>query len=425
MHTIHYIYLSLIIASILYVVIKSFNNKANVPFKTSLAVSAILFINILTFFLEKIINSSYELIGLAYILSEIILLFLFKKMRLYDVSMLTTSSLDNDKFYGFIVLDHHHHYLGANKTIKEWFPEVNKINIDHHINDSSIFLKSIHDFSKTNKKQDTIIKQNEKYYKLDYQILYNTRKTKILAYIIICSDDTKNQQYLSLLNNYNEKLEAEVLLKTKHLKEIQNDIILSMANIVENRDLNTGGHIKRTSDCIKIFVPEIKKSGLYSYSDDFYNDVIMAAPLHDFGKIAIPDSILNKQGKFTDEEYNIMKLHPIKGAKIVGEILQSSEDEYFRKIAVNIAYYHHEKYDGSGYPSKLKGEEIPFEARIMALADVFDALVSKRCYKEKYSYEKAFNIISESLGTHFDPTLGKIFLNCRDDLIAYYDKVSD
>ncbi len=216
-----------------------------------------------------------------------------------------------------------------------------------------------------------------------------------------------------------------ILLKTKHLKEIQNDIILSMANIVENRDLNTGGHIKRTSDCIKIFVPEIKKSGLYSYDDEFYNNVITAAPLHDFGKIAIPDSILNKQGKFTDEEYNIMKLHPIKGAKIVGEILQSSEDEYFRRIAVNIAYYHHEKYNGSGYPYKLKGEEIPFEARIMALADVFDALVSKRCYKEKYSYEKAFNIISESLGTHFDPTLGKVFLNCRDDLITYYDKVSD
>lgn len=425
MHTIHYIYLSLIIASIIFVAVKSFNNKANVPFKTSLAVSAILLINILTFFIEKIINSSYEFIGLAYILSEIILLLLFNKMRLYDVSMVTTSSLDNDKFYGFIVLDHHHHYLGANKTIKEWFPEVNKINIDHHINDSSIFLKTIHDFSKTANKQDTIIRQNDKYYKLDYQILYNNRKTKIIAYIIICSDDTKNQQYLELLNNYNKKLEDEVSIKTKHIKEIQNDIILSMANIVENRDLNTGGHIKRTSDCIKIFVLEIKKSGLYNYTDEFYNDVITAAPLHDFGKIAIPDIILNKQGKFTDEEYNIMKLHPIKGAKIVGEILQSSMDEYFRNIAVNIAYYHHEKYDGSGYPSKLKGEEIPFEARIMALADVFDALVSKRCYKEKYSYEKAFNIISESLGQHFDPTLGKIFLNCREALIAYYDKVSD
>ncbi|UKI50629.1 MAG: HD domain-containing protein [Clostridium sp.] len=199
-----------------------------------------------------------------------------------------------------------------------------------------------------------------------------------------------------------------------------------MANIVENRDLNTGGHIKRTSDCIKKYLfRKLKKVDYIAMRMNFYNNVITAAPLHDFGKIAIPDSILNKHGKFTDDEYNIMKLHPIKGAKIVGEILQSSEDEYFRRIAVNIAYYHHEKYDGSGYPSKLKGEEIPFEARIMALADVFDALVSKRCYKEKYSYEKAFNIISESLGTHFDPTLGKIFLNCRDDLITYYDKVSD
>lgn len=115
-----------------------------------------------------------------------------------------------------------------------------------------------------------------------------------------------------------------------------------------------------------------------------------------------------------------MKKHPIKGAAIVERILQNSDDIQLKTIAINIACYHHEKWDGSGYPKGLKGEEIPLEARIMALADVFDALVSKRVYKEQFSFEKAFSIIEQSAGSHFDPYLCKQFLDCRDNLTAIY-----
>ena len=118
-----------------------------------------------------------------------------------------------------------------------------------------------------------------------------------------------------------------------------------------------------------------------------------------------------------------MKTHPEKGALIVAKILHSSDDKQFRKIAENVAHYHHEKWDGTGYPKGLSGEDIPLEARIMALADVFDALVSKRCYKEKYSFDKAFSIIEESLGKHFDAELGKIFIKQRTALEAYYESV--
>lgn len=116
-----------------------------------------------------------------------------------------------------------------------------------------------------------------------------------------------------------------------------------------------------------------------------------------------------------------MKKHAAAGGKIVDEILVGVEDEDFVKIAHNVAMYHHEKYDGTGYPTGLKGEEIPIEARIMALADVFDALVSKRCYKDAYSYDKAFGIIKESIGSHFDPVLGEVFLQCREKLESMYD----
>ena len=133
-------------------------------------------------------------------------------------------------------------------------------------------------------------------------------------------------------------------------------------------------------------------------------------------------SYSGKPGKYTEEEYAEMKKHTIEGARIVENILQGVEDESFVHIAKNIAHYHHEKWNGKGYPSGLAKTDIPIEARIMALADVFDALVSKRCYKEAFSYDKAFSIIEESLGEHFDPELGKIFLECRDDLETLYNK---
>lgn len=210
--------------------------------------------------------------------------------------------------------------------------------------------------------------------------------------------------------------------KTAHILHIKDMLVLGMADMVENRDNNTGGHIKRTSEVVKIFSDK-----LIPYCDElgfdraFLSLVVKAAPMHDLGKIAIEDAILRKPGKYTDEEFLEMKKHTTEGARIVERILRGVEDEKFVNIARNIAHYHHEKWNGQGYPCGIAGENIPIEARIMALADVFDALVSKRCYKDAFSYDKAFEIIEESLGSHFDPELGKIFLTCRRELEMLYE----
>ena len=224
-----------------------------------------------------------------------------------------------------------------------------------------------------------------------------------------------------LADSFNDMTDS-LKAKNKKILSIQNSIVTGMATMVESRDNSTGGHIKRTSDCVKIFIEELKKSSDFDFmTPSFCESMIKAAPMHDLGKIAVDDAILRKPGKFTDEEYEIMKSHSAAGAKIVANVLQEVDDLEFKQIAVNVAHYHHEKYDGKGYPCGLKGEEIPFEARIMALADVFDALVSKRCYKDSFSYDKAFQIIEESLGTHFDPLLGKAFIACRENLEALYN----
>ena len=225
----------------------------------------------------------------------------------------------------------------------------------------------------------------------------------------------------SLADSFNE-MTAALDAKTRKILSIQNSIVTGMAVMIESRDNSTGGHIMRTSDCVKIFINELKKSPEFSFlTDSFCDSVIKAAPMHDLGKIAVDDAILRKPGKFTDEEYEKMKIHSKEGARIVKNVLKEVEDDEFVNIAVNIAHYHHEKFDGQGYPEKLSGSAIPLEARIMALADVFDALVSKRCYKDSFSYDKAFEIIKDSLGTHFDPELGTAFIQCRQKLEALYD----
>ena len=197
------------------------------------------------------------------------------------------------------------------------------------------------------------------------------------------------------------------------IETIQKSVISSMATVVEERDESTGGHILRTSDYVRKQKKKMKKEERYSHlKEDYFGNILLAAPMHDIGKIKIPDTILNKPGKLTEEEYAIMKEHSELGADIIKRTMRGVENEEYFQVACNIAKYHHERYDGKGYPEGLAGEAIPLEARIMALADVYDALISERVYKKPFSKEEAEKIMAEGSGTQFDPELLALFLEC-------------
>ena len=174
---------------------------------------------------------------------------------------------------------------------------------------------------------------------------------------------------------------------------------------------------------MRILLDALERETPGRFPESFRRNVIKAAPMHDLGKIAVDDAILRKPGRYTAEEFEKMKTHAAEGARIVHEILKDTDDEAFHHIAENVAHYHHERYDGSGYPEGLKGEEIPPEARIMAIADVYDALVSKRVYKDSLSFEEADRIILEGMGTQFDPGLRSVYEAARPRLEAYYSAV--
>ena len=217
--------------------------------------------------------------------------------------------------------------------------------------------------------------------------------------------------------------------KQAAISTFQSGMINVMADLVESRDKSTGTHIKNTSAYVEIICEELIKDGLYPeiVNEEYKNNVVASAPMHDIGKIKISDAILNKPGRFTDEEYAIMKTHAEEGAKIISTVKKTVESDALKEDylgeAENMAHYHHEKWNGEGYPCGLKGEEIPLSARIMAVADVFDALVAERVYKPGMSFESAISIIKESSGQHFDPIIVQAFLNAEDKIRAVTEQL--
>jgi len=213
------------------------------------------------------------------------------------------------------------------------------------------------------------------------------------------------------LQYFNENLQKMVEEKTQSVIELQNALLKTMAELVECRDDITGGHIERTQRGIKILLEEIEKSGVYKEETKGWNvDLLLqSSQLHDVGKISINDNILKKPSKLNREEFNDMKKHASFGEQIIEKIETLAKESDFLNYAKIFAASHHEKWDGSGYPRGLKGNEIPLLGRIMAIADVYDALTSVRPYKKAFSHEEAVRIITESSGTQFDPALVEVF----------------
>lgn len=210
----------------------------------------------------------------------------------------------------------------------------------------------------------------------------------------------------------------ELHRRKEKIDEIQNKIIYRFADLVESRDETTGKHIKRTGKYVLLLCEKIRQKGPYMHqlTDDDVVNVKLAAPLHDIGKIVVPDAILLKPGKLTSDEFDVIKSHTLEGSKIVDTSMAGIEEEKFLAVARDIALSHHEKWDGSGYPNGLAGTEISLFARIMAVADVFDALVTERCYKNAVSVEEAFAILKEGRGVHFDPYLVDVFVASSDEI---------
>ena len=385
-------------------------------------------VSVMCYVARRIFDLKFESVPLAYAMILVIFLFIVYRISIYDVDDAAIDSLVEKGITGFVSIDFKNNYLGSNDAAKKYFPALNNLTVDRSVTRDAAFgemaLRWIEIFEKDNARdKHHIDAEGGNIYLVTVNFLYDGRKKR--GYQLFISDDTKEQKYINLINSFNLKLGNEVKAKTKHIEAMHDKLIIGMATMVESRDNSTGGHIKRTSEGVRILLDEIKKDPQFDFSEEFCKNLIKSAPMHDLGKIAVDDQILRKKGRFEPEEYEQMKKHAAEGAKLIDEILEGTDNDSFQKVAVNVAHYHHERWDGSGYPEGLAGDEIPIEARIMAIADVYDALVSKRVYKEKYSFEKANEIIMEGMGSQFDKRLEQAYVNSRPALEAYYSSLGD
>ncbi len=409
--------------SCIIVIVVAINRDKKISIKTIKYLLIILVTTDVTIVASRIAKFPCELYPFINIIILAFLLAIFKRASMYDMTENLINVYSQRQEYGYISFDRKKRFLGCSEYALKLIPELKNAAIDECLDDSqspyyATILGWIDDWEK-GKKLDIKLTNDGL---TAMAVVRHIRGDKNPAgYLIEMRDVTSHQKYLENLEGSQHNLELEVAAKNLKIIHIQDSIITGIASMVESRDNSTGDHIRRTSEGVRIFVEELKKhKGYEDLQESFCLNVVKAAPMHDLGKIAVDDSILKKPGKFTPEEYEKMKTHTTEGAKIVSGVLREVDDNQFRQITMNVAHYHHEKWDGSGYPEGLKGEKIPLEARIMAFADVFDALVTKRCYKEAIGYEEAFEMMEKDFGSHFDPELGKIFLECKNDLTSMY-----
>ncbi len=423
-HVLYVIQMILCFLLMLYYVIMAVRYRNRISRRVVLSVSLFGVAIILIYVIERIFHSTVEWLSVGYLASAFVLVRIFDRFNMYDMTINVAGYVERMQGYGYIVFDKKFRYVNSNEFARKLFPEIENWQTDKEVapEESLIYRKVVQDLPQWKNeggKRELFV--DDKYVELCIQDISYSWRNKPVGCIIEITDKTVEQKYRQTIENYNYELSQEVKEKTANIIYIKDKLMLGMAAMIEGRDNSTGGHIRRTSDVIEVFSAylSIRTTG-YVFTDEFLEMLIKAAPMHDLGKITVDDRVLRKQGKFTEEEYEEMKKHSEQGAIIVEKVLKDVEDDEFVTIAKNVAHYHHEKWNGKGYPCGLSKEEIPVEARIMALADVFDALVSKRCYKDAFSFDKAFSIIEEDLGSHFDPYLGKIFLECRGALEELY-----
>lgn len=428
----YYLYpvlMALCFAFLVYYIVYALRHRRTISYIAILCICSVPTLVVIIYAIEVFTNSHISYLSLGYLVGSLVIQWLFTRLEMFDLSTNLAAAVDRLKEFGYIELDNRKRYVKANCVVKELFPEIEQTwQIDRAIpvTDSRLYTEVLSlAFNDRHQEKSRNLRLNGRYYLVYVRDIFYGRSRKV-GTLIEFIDRTDEYRYTEAIKNYNKNLNAEVTKKTAALQRARDRLVIGMAEMAESRDANTGNHIKRTSASVDVFSGfMLANENPYALDESFLKKVAKAAPMHDLGKVSVDDSILRKPGRYTEEEYAEMKKHSEAGAKIVESVLRGADDDEFVDIAMNIARYHHERWDGKGYPQGLKGEEIPIEARIMALVDVFDALVSKRCYKEAYSYDKAFSIIEEGLGTQFDPLLGKAFIDCREELAKLYDGYSN
>ncbi len=421
---VHWIFLTIVLAVIITVLVAAFYRKGTYSRRSLWMSTALVSAGLVIYVVETVVDADFSMLPVLYVAADLMLAHNYDHGHMHDITGLISQEKEESSQKGYAAVDLNGRFLSCNETMYTFLPELEKQIVDAKLDENgrpaAIFNELIEHLGSRNRSNSRVFENGGMKCQCEISEFSLRRDGKVQGYLFDVRDVTAEQRNLERLNNTNETIRKEVAEKTESIRNIQRQVVLGLADMIENRDSNTGGHVKRTSDIIGFVVDAVRRQGHYQINDTLAEDIVRAAPMHDLGKITIENSILRKKGRLDEKEYEIMKTHAVKSGEFVDLILKDVEEEHFVRVAHNVARYHHERWDGKGYPEGLIGEMIPLEARIMAIADVYDALVSSRIYKPGLGYEQTAAIMLEGMGTQFDPNMYDVFMDCREQLENYY-----
>ncbi len=382
--------------------------------------------------LERRLGWRVEILPIVFLVDEIVFILLFKRSEVYDLDLIANASENKVEKNAYIVFDRKCRYLGCNQVAKQIFPELKEYKIDRKILETETALDRevlswLNEYSMAEEVSLRLLPPprtiviNRVIYKCKLHFICKKRNDALIGYYFEISDYSKEKADREALVDYNDLLKQEVSAKTAYLQDVQKNMLIAVIDAAENRDGIDGEHIKRTSAAYEVFLKElIKHPGIVQISDSFADSLSRASVYYDYGKIFVEKSIIHKKEKLTTEEMQEMKRHSVYGSEAVTRMLDTVENRTLRIVAKNMTLYHHEWWNGTGYPEGLRGSDIPLEARTMAFIDVLDALVAPRCYKSPVEFDAAIEIIKNASGTQFDPILSRLFMECVPALKELY-----
>lgn len=407
---------------ILYYMIYAVKKRSEVSTQVILTIGGTCVAVFSMYLIEKILTLNLSLAPLGYLFGIGLITKYYTRINMYDLSSNLSAFIEKMDDYGYLIFDNQYRYFNANTLAKELFPEIRDWKIDKSIPPSDTYLyqaviQYLLNWNETDTGKKTI-NVNDRYYKLHIRSISYGKK-KNVGYLLELTDCTTEQQYYVAMAEYNESMEKEIAEKTKELRHQQSQAkdfflqtVIALSEAVDAKDRYTSGHSRRVAEYSRKIAAKMGKSR------EELDEIYYTGLLHDIGKIRIPIEIINKPGRLTEEEYNIIKIHTITGY----HILRSISDNSSLAIA---AKYHHERYDGKGYPNGLTGDKIPETARILCIADSYDAMTSNRSYRKALSQEEVRSELEKGKGTQFDPYITDIMLQIMEEDVYYLLRQDD
>ncbi len=415
-HILYPLMLILYALLIFYYMIYAYKKKKEVSLRVILIIGATGVAVLSMYTIEKLLHLSLALAPFGYLLGLGLISKYYARINMYDLSSNLAVSMEKIKDYGYLIFDNQYRFFYANALCKELFPEIKDWIVDHPVPESDSYLyQTVIQYLlnwENNDTGDRTINVSDHYLKLQIRTISYGRK-KNVGYLLELSDCTSEQKYYHIMEEYNVSMEREIAIKTAELLKQQEQTqrfflqtVIALSEAVDAKDRYTSGHSRRVAEYSRKIAERMGKS------DEELEDIYYTGLLHDVGKIRVPVEIINKPGKLTDEEYDIIKIHPVTGYHILRSISEN------RSIAI-AAKYHHERYDGKGYPNGLSGTNIPEIARILCVADSYDAMTSNRSYRDALPQAVVRNELVKGKGTQFDPEIADIMLQLIDEDTNY------